>query len=309
MCCCAATRCGRWTPTPWRSSWPRRSTPDGTYGIEAGDGQRLGAVRGPDAAPGHGGCPAPRRVVRRALDRHLATAHGIPRRYRDVLQQRRLDALRGDPQPARGRRRWQLPAAVDGVDPVRFLESSIARWLTGSPGYGSGNTSRGDFVIEDEYLMLGADALYGLGPTAGPVTDRAWFEANESRITRAIAAMRRRDLDGDGLIESRHPAGRQRRAPVEHDVGGCRIDGLEGRLVERGPVRRAPSPRGRIPSFRQGDGGGRPGRLGRPAACQLSGHIPHRGNRVAHCVAVARWHAPRLLPSDAHRGCRRQWAA
>jgi hypothetical protein len=39
------------------------------------------------------------------------------------------------------------------------------------------------------------------------VTSATWFEAHEARITRAIAAMRARDLDGDGLIESPHRRG------------------------------------------------------------------------------------------------------
>jgi hypothetical protein len=83
-----------------------------------------------------------------------------------------------------------------------MLEASIARWLTGAPGYGSGHTSRGDFEIADEYLMLGADGLYGVGCLLA-VTDRAWFETNEARISGELARMRARDLDGDGLIESR----------------------------------------------------------------------------------------------------------
>src|SRR6185369_5629216 len=95
---------------------------------------------------------------------------------------------------------------ADGIDPVGFLERSISRWLSGAPGYGSGNTSRGDFVIEDEYLMLGADALYGLGRLLA-VTSESWFLANEPAIGRALARMRARDLDADGLVESAHRRG------------------------------------------------------------------------------------------------------
>ena len=95
---------------------------------------------------------------------------------------------------------------ADGIDPVGFLERSISRWLSGAPGYGSGNTSRGDFTIEDEYLMLGADALYGLGRLLG-ITSEAWFVAHEPAITRALDTMRSRDLDGDGLVESPHRRG------------------------------------------------------------------------------------------------------
>jgi hypothetical protein len=90
----------------------------------------------------------------------------------------------------------------DGIDPVAMLEASLARWLTGAPGYGSGHTSRGDFRIEDEYLMLCADALYGLGRLLSR-TSRGWFEAQEPRIGEALRLMRARDVDGDGLVESR----------------------------------------------------------------------------------------------------------
>ena len=173
---------------------------DGTYGIEAGEvrGSVRFEVRTPRLATAAPGAPV---SVRRALDRHLATAMAFRADTATFSNNGASMHCAGSLNPLADVVS-AAPVSIDGIDPVRFLESSIARWLTGAPGYGSGNTSRGDFVIEDEYLMLGADALYGLGRLLA-LTDRDWFEANEPRITRAIAAMRRRDLDGDGLIESR----------------------------------------------------------------------------------------------------------
>ncbi len=180
---------------------------DGTVAIAGGvasGGVRF-EVRTPRLARVRSDAPA---VVARALDRHLATAltfradtgtfsnNGASMHCAGSLQ-----GL-GDVVEALADAPTDRPTTDDGIDPVAMLEASIARWLTGAPGYGSGHTSRGDFRIEDEYLMLGADALYGLGRLLS-LTSRAWFEAQEPRITGAIELMRGRDLDGDGLVESR----------------------------------------------------------------------------------------------------------
>lgn len=178
--------------------------PDGTSAISAGTvaGHVRFEVRTPRLARLRAGTPP---AIARAADRHLVTAltfradtgtfsnngasmhcAGSLNPLGDVIVA--LDALGAAPR--------------DGIDPERMLGTSIARWLTGAPGYGSGHTSRGDFEIADEYLMLGADALYGLGCLLG-VTDRGWFEANEDRIIAEVSRMRARDLDGDGLVESR----------------------------------------------------------------------------------------------------------
>ncbi len=172
---------------------------DGTYGIPAGEvsGSVRFEVRTPRLATVASRAPG---VVRRAVDRHVTTALAFRADTATFSNNGASMHCAGSLNPLSDVVA-AAPNAVDGVDPVGFLEGSIGRWLTGAPGYGSGNTSRGDFVIEDEYLMLGADALYGLGRLLA-LTDRDWFEANEARITRAIERMRRRDLDRDGLIES-----------------------------------------------------------------------------------------------------------
>ncbi len=178
---------------------------DGTYGIPAGTvtGEVRFEVRTPRLVALRPETPG---VVARAVDRHLVTAltfradtGTFSNNGASMHCAGSLNPL-GDIVVALAEAGAAEP--TDGIDAGRMLGSSIARWLTGAPGYGSGHTSRGDFEIADEYLMLGADALYGLGSLLG-ATDHDWFEANETRIVDAIARMRARDLDGDGLVESR----------------------------------------------------------------------------------------------------------
>lgn len=173
---------------------------DGSYHLAAGEssGEVHFEVRTPRLVVPVGDAPP---VVARALDRHLVTAMTF-----------RADTATFSNNGASMHCAGSLnllsevvaaaPDARDGIAPVAFLESSLSRWLLGAPGYGSGRTSRGDFVIEDEYLMLGADALYGLGRLL-PLTNERWFMDHERRIEGAWQAMRDRDIDGDGLIESR----------------------------------------------------------------------------------------------------------
>jgi hypothetical protein len=179
--------------------------PDGTYGIPAGhvSGVVRFEVRTPRLVALRADTPP---AVARAVDRHLVTALTFRADTGTFSNNGASMHCAGSLNPlgdvvgalaAAG-----APTTTDGVDASGMLGSSIARWLTGAPGYGSGHTSRGDFEIADEYLMLGADGLYGLGRLLG-VTDRSWFEANEPRIIEELARMRARDLDGVGLDESR----------------------------------------------------------------------------------------------------------
>ncbi len=178
--------------------------PDGSVAIAAGraTGSVRFAVRTPRLVATKAGTPG---TVARALDRHLATALAFRADTATLSNNGASMHCAGTLNPI-GDVIAAAPAGRDGIDPVAILESSLSRWLSGAPGYGSGNTSRGDFTIEDEYLMLGADALYGLGRLLG-VTSAGWFDAHEERIGRAIGAMRARDLDGDGLVESPHRRG------------------------------------------------------------------------------------------------------
>lgn len=183
--------------------------PDGTYRLGAGGRQhvvrftagtpRLAMVR-PDT-------PA---VVRRALDRHLVTAMTFradtgtfSNNGASMHCAGSLDPL-GDVVAAMG---GSKPGLAAGIDPVAMLARSVERWLAGAPGYGSGASSRGGMSIADEYLMLAADGLYGLGRLL-PLVDGAWVDGHEADIEAALDAMRARVVDDDGLIASRLRLGR-----------------------------------------------------------------------------------------------------
>lgn len=182
-----------------------RSLPDGSYELRAGraEGRVRFDVRTPRLVVPVGDAPA---VVARALDRHLVTAMTF-RPDTDTFSNNGASMHCAGSLNLLSEVVAAAPSGADGVDPRGFLEASLSRWLRGAPGYGSGHTSRGDFVIEDEYLMLGADALFGLGRLLS-LTDERWFEAHHRLIERAWRSMRRRDVDDDGLIESNLRQGR-----------------------------------------------------------------------------------------------------
>jgi hypothetical protein len=98
---------------------------------------------------------------------------------------------------------------LPGVSALDLVRDSLERWLDGGPGYASGKMLRGGTLhdAEDEYLMTGTAALLGLAEFLGHDKDAAWLDRHASAISRMIAAMRARDLDDDGLIESPYRLG------------------------------------------------------------------------------------------------------
>ncbi len=173
---------------------------DGTYRLERVAGSRTlrFEVRTPRLARTHAGAPA---AVARALDRHLVTALTFRPDTATFSNNGASMHCAGSLNPL-GDVVLRIEERRDGIDAVRDLQRSVERWLSKAPGYGSGNSSRGDFTIADEYLMIAADGLYAVGRLL-EVVERAWFEANEHAIDAAIDAMRARDVDRDGLVESR----------------------------------------------------------------------------------------------------------
>jgi hypothetical protein len=99
-----------------------------------------------------------------------------------------------------------VPGTPSGADLLRI---SIERWLAGGPGYAAGRLSHGGEVhdADDEYLMTGAAILRAIGDYLVRDASRSWFRQNREVILTKIAAAKRRDLDGDGLIESPHRTG------------------------------------------------------------------------------------------------------
>ena len=178
---------------------------DGAYRLESGRGRHhvRFEARTPRFARTRPETPP---AITRSLDRHLVTAltfradtatfsnNGASMHTAGSLNTV-ADVVAAAPRPR------------DGADPVRLLAWSVERWLAGAPGYGSGNSSRGDFSIADEYLMLAADGLHGVGRLL-QLVDQDWLADNEERMDAALDAMRARDIDGDGLIESRQRLGR-----------------------------------------------------------------------------------------------------
>jgi hypothetical protein len=103
---------------------------------------------------------------------------------------------------------------VPGLAPLELLRATLERWLYDAPAYGSGATSAGRHRLDDEYLMSGSNPLLGLAEyllVADAGEARRWLARHESRISLALARVAKQDLDGDGLIESRHRTGRSGR--------------------------------------------------------------------------------------------------
>jgi len=123
----------------------------------------------------------------------------------------------------------QLGEVLPDLDASYFVRTSLERWLTGGPGYASGHLVRrdaGDHAgrnephgapndpapislrdAEDEYLMTGTAGLLGLALFLTRCGTASWLKRHRGAVGRKLASMQRRDLDGDGLIESPHRTG------------------------------------------------------------------------------------------------------
>jgi hypothetical protein len=96
----------------------------------------------------------------------------------------------------------QLGVLPGAMHPMELVGDSLERWLHGAPSYGSGRTSHGPHLLEDEYVHLGADTLLALARYLRWSPDSAFFDANAAAIDGAIEQMLARDVDDDGLVES-----------------------------------------------------------------------------------------------------------
>jgi hypothetical protein len=89
------------------------------------------------------------------------------------------------------------------IDPMLFLQHTLERWLLEAPAYASGRSIIDDeHRYEDEYLICGTAALYGLARFLDRHHDPTWFESFKSQILAQLDRMEHRDADGDGIIES-----------------------------------------------------------------------------------------------------------
>ena len=98
---------------------------------------------------------------------------------------------------------------IPGVDAVELLRDSLERWLDGGPGYASGTIRDGAELrpAEDEYLVTGVGTLLGLAGFLEHTRDSFWLAKYARRVRLQLDQLAARDLDGDGLIESRHRRG------------------------------------------------------------------------------------------------------
>nr|MDO8113241.1 hypothetical protein [Candidatus Sigynarchaeota archaeon] len=93
--------------------------------------------------------------------------------------------------------------AFKGIDPKTFLQQTLERWLYIAPAYGSGRSIIDeDHYYEDEYIICGTAALFGLAKFLETYHDHAWFGKFKKLILDQIALMKHRDVDNDGLVES-----------------------------------------------------------------------------------------------------------
>lgn len=98
---------------------------------------------------------------------------------------------------------------MPGVSAMDMLRDSIERWLDGGPGYASGGMLvDGDMhLAEDEYIMTGTAALLGTAEFLEHSGEPEWLRRFEKQLARQLKLMRERDLDNDGLVESKYRLG------------------------------------------------------------------------------------------------------
>ena len=103
----------------------------------------------------------------------------------------------------------RIGRVLPNLEALDLLRDSLERWLDGAPGYTSGPLLQDGVAhdAEDEYVMTGAACLLGLAEYLEASGTPEWLDARRGAIRHQIDAMRARDLDGDGLVESAYRTG------------------------------------------------------------------------------------------------------
>ena len=103
----------------------------------------------------------------------------------------------------------RMEKILPNLAPVDLLRDSLERWLDGGPGYASGPLLQDGKVheAEDEYLMTGTAGLLGLAEYLQHSGTSEWAHSFRNQIQKKLRQMRARDLDDDGLIESKYRTG------------------------------------------------------------------------------------------------------
>lgn len=93
---------------------------------------------------------------------------------------------------------------LPGLSAIDLLRDSIERWLDGGPGYASGGllASGEPHLAEDEYIMTGTAGLLGVADYLEHSGTEEWITRFGPQLSRQLEAMKRRDVDGDGIVES-----------------------------------------------------------------------------------------------------------
>lgn len=154
-------------------------------------------VARPRLARLHPATPAP---VRHALDRHLLTA--LPFRADTTTYSNNGASMHCTTSLADVSAIAERLADAGTLTPMRWVGDSLQRWLDGAPSYGSGATSHGPHRLEDEYVHMAGNTLAAAGRFLAATGDRDWFGRNRARLVDELEQMLRRDVDGDGLVES-----------------------------------------------------------------------------------------------------------
>jgi hypothetical protein len=103
----------------------------------------------------------------------------------------------------------RLGRLLPELDAKDLLRDTLDRHLDGGPSYGSGRVNvNGDaHYMEDEYLQTGAAVLRAIADYLHATGSTDWLNRHAAAIAGELARMRARDLDGDGLIESKYRRG------------------------------------------------------------------------------------------------------
>lgn len=93
---------------------------------------------------------------------------------------------------------------LPGFPAHELLRTSLERWLEGGQSYADGRIIQDGKMhdAQDEYIMTGTAVLQGLADYLEHGASKEWFQRHLPFIRERIAAMKARDLDDDGLVES-----------------------------------------------------------------------------------------------------------
>ncbi len=99
---------------------------------------------------------------------------------------------------------------VTGLSAVDLLRDSIERWLDGGPGYASGGLlgTGAPHLAEDEYIMTGTAGLLGIADFLEHSGTEEWLSRFGPQLNAQLVAMKKRDVDDDGIVESNYRLGR-----------------------------------------------------------------------------------------------------